>query len=128
MTLLVREQQGYRNLCKLLTAAARGRPKGDARVNESLLAEYAAGLHCLTGGEEGWLAHSLSQQGLESSQKVIDRLASLFKGNLHIELQRHHLRSEEQRNQALLALADMDVLFRDLPRALDAAIDLSEEL
>ncbi len=183
LTLLARNREGYRNLCKLLTAAARGRPKGDARVDETLLAQYNGGLHCLTGGTEGLVAHCLAHEGLDAGRKLLDRLARLFEGRLHVELQRHHLRSEEQRNRALLELADrlrlpivatngvryarptdkslhdvltcarhytsidhagarlsahrerhlkgaaeMEVLFRDLPRALDASVDLAEEL
>jgi DNA polymerase III alpha subunit len=59
-TLLVRDRTGYRNLCKLLTAAARGRPMGEARASWDLVAAHAEGLHCLTGGEEGSLAHALA--------------------------------------------------------------------
>ena len=183
LTLLVRTREGYRNLCKLLTAAARGRPKGDARVDEAMLAQYVDGLHCLTGGAEGLMAHTLAKDGLDGARKLVDRLSQLFKGRLHLELQRHHLRSEEQRNQAVLQLADrlrlpilatngvryartedkalhdvltcaryytsvdragarlsahrerhlkgagdMETLFRDLPWALDASLDLADEL
>ena len=44
----------------MLTTAALGRPKGEARVTWDLLAEHAGGLHCLTGGEEGPLARELA--------------------------------------------------------------------
>ena len=56
LLLLAETRQGYKNLCKLLTAAARGRPKGDARATLSQVREYQEGLHCLTGGREGKLA------------------------------------------------------------------------
>src|SRR5262245_8596557 len=56
LTLLVAERAGYRNLCRLLTTAARGHAKGEARISWDLLAEHTSGLHCLTGGEEGPLA------------------------------------------------------------------------
>jgi NADPH:quinone reductase-like Zn-dependent oxidoreductase len=46
-------------------AAARGRAKGEARVSWDLLAEHAAGLHCLTGGEEGPLARELAEGGVQ---------------------------------------------------------------
>ncbi|MEM9593373.1 MAG: error-prone DNA polymerase [Acidobacteriota bacterium] len=105
LALLVRDARGYRNLCKLLTAAARGRPKGDARVDWGLLRQHAAGLHCLTGGAEGLLAHELRSGGMEAGRGLLGRLRDLFSGHVHVELQRHHLRSEEQRNQALVELA-----------------------
>ena len=106
LLLLVRDRAGYRNLCKLLTAAARGRPKGDARIDGRLLREHATGLHCLTGGTEGLVAHRLEHRGVDETKRLLDELRSVFSGHLHIELQRHGLRCEEQRNQALLSLAD----------------------
>ncbi|MEM9555736.1 MAG: error-prone DNA polymerase [Acidobacteriota bacterium] len=105
LALLVRSRAGYRNLCKLLTAAARGRPKGDARVDLDLLRAHGDGLHCLTGGDEGLLAHALRRGGLDRAGRTLDRLCALFPGRLHVELQRHQLRADEQRNQALLELA-----------------------
>lgn len=105
LALLVKNPQGYRNLCRLLTAAARGRPKGDARVDWTMLRQHAAGLHCLTGGSEGVLAHRLQQDGPRGAKKLLEELLDVFHGRLHVELQRHHLRQEEHRNQALLDLA-----------------------
>ena len=51
--LLVEERAGYRNLCRLLTAGALGRPKGEARVGWEQVEAHARGLHCLAGGSEG---------------------------------------------------------------------------
>jgi error-prone DNA polymerase len=104
LTLLVENRTGYRNLCKLLTAAARGRAKGDALATWTLIGLHAEGLHVLSGGDEGPLAHALAH-GLETGERVLERLRLLFPDRLHIELQRHQLRAEEQRNQALLDLA-----------------------
>jgi error-prone DNA polymerase len=105
LTLLAADRTGYRNLCKLLTAAARGRAKGEARVAWDLLAEHAAGLHLLTGGEEGPLARELAEGGIDPARRMLERLSHLFGGRLHVELQRHRLRDEEHRNQALVDLA-----------------------
>ncbi|HEV8581303.1 MAG TPA: error-prone DNA polymerase [Thermoanaerobaculia bacterium] len=105
LTLLVASRAGYRNLCRLLTAAARGRAKGEARVSWDLVAEHAGGLHCLTGGEEGPLASELAEGGIDPARRLLERLAGLFPGRLHVELQRHRLREEEHRNQALVDLA-----------------------
>jgi error-prone DNA polymerase len=105
ITLLVGSRHGYRNLCRLLTAAARDRPKGAARVDWTLLATHAEGLWCLTGGSEGPLARTLESAGGESARQLLERLARMFDGRLHVELQRHRLRREEHRNRALVVLA-----------------------
>ncbi|MEM7050719.1 MAG: error-prone DNA polymerase [Acidobacteriota bacterium] len=105
LTVLVRDRSGYRNLCRLLTAAARHRPKGQAVATWDLIAEHAGGLHALSGGDEGPFAQSLTRDGLEAGQRTLERLAGLFDGRLHVELQRHFQRHEEHRNQAAQSLA-----------------------
>ncbi len=105
LTLLVKNADGYRNLCRLLTEAARGRPKGDARVSWTALRRHASGLHCLSGGDEGALAKQLELGGPEAARGLLERLLDTFNGRLHVELQRHQLRREEHRNQALIELA-----------------------
>jgi len=105
LTLLARDRRGYRNLCRLLTEAARGRPKGTARATWSQLEAHAEGLHCLTGGAEGVIAQRLAHRGLDAARRELGHLAALFPGRLHVELQRHRLRAEEHRNRALADLA-----------------------
>ena len=105
VTLLAESRAGYRNLCRLLTRGALGKPKGSAAVTWGEIAMHAEGLHLLTGGDEGPLARVLTQDGPETARKLLDRTAGLFPERLHVELQRHRCRDEEHRNQALIALA-----------------------
>ena len=105
LTLLVKSDRGYRNLCRLLTEAARGRPKGDARATWPMLRRHAAGLHCLTGGDEGLLAKRLHQDGVEGGRRLLEKLLDTFHARVHVELQRHRVRHEEHRNRALVELA-----------------------
>ena len=108
LTLLVENQRGYRNLCSLLTAAARGKPKGQAAATWEEIAAHAEGLHVLTGGEESVVTRALTSRdagGLDAAAKELDRLLALFPGRLHVELQRHLLRGEEHANRALIDLA-----------------------
>ncbi len=106
VNLLVRSRQGYRNLCRLLTAGALNHPKGEARIDWTLLEEHAAGLHCLAGAETGPVGRALAREGLEAAGKQLERLHAVFPGRLHVELSRHGIRAEEHRNQALVRLAD----------------------
>ena len=105
LTLLVENRTGYKNICRLLTAGALGRPKGEARYSWDLIEQHAEGLHCLTGGEEGPVARALKGGGLEAARQLLDHIAGVFPGRTHVELQRHRLRDEEHRNQALIGLA-----------------------
>src|SRR5205807_3475271 len=88
-TLLVENRDGYKNLCKLITAGAAGKPKGEARFTWELIEQYAEGLHCLTRADD----------------ETVQKISGIFKGRTHIELQRHFIREEEHHNQRLIALA-----------------------
>jgi len=80
LTLLVESRIGYRNLCRLITAGALGKPKGETRVCLDQAAEHAAGLHVLTGGDEGPLAQALSEGGLDAARALLEKLAAIFPG------------------------------------------------
>ncbi|MEM7479857.1 MAG: error-prone DNA polymerase [Acidobacteriota bacterium] len=109
LTLLVKDRAGYRNLCRLLTAAARDRPKGQARASWDLVAEHSGGLHALSGGEEGPFQRALAARGADGGRdggrRVLEKVAGIFDGRLHVELQRHFQRDEEHRNEAAVDLA-----------------------
>ncbi len=80
--------------------------KAEGAALTSDLEEFAAGLICLTGGEEGPPAAALAQGGEPEARAVLDRLASIYgRGNLYVELQRHQDREQESRNQSLLSLS-----------------------
>lgn len=104
--LLVESRQGYQNLCRLITRMKLRAQKGEGHVSTEEVSEHSAGLICLTGGDEGPLAHALSQGGIEAATASVRRLCELFgRGNVYIELQRHFCREEEARNQAALEIA-----------------------
>jgi error-prone DNA polymerase len=105
LTLLVENRTGYKNLCRLLTAGALGKPKGETSVTLDQVAAHADGLHVLTGGDEGPLARELAKNGSDAARALLEKLSAIFPGRLHVELQRHRLRDEEHRNQALTDLA-----------------------
>jgi len=108
LTLLVESRLGYRNLCRLITRyKLREQEKGTGTATLEEIAEHAEGLVCLTGGEEGVLAASLSNHGYDEARKNVERLISLFgRKNVYVELQRHCDSEEERRTQAAVRLAE----------------------
>jgi error-prone DNA polymerase len=105
--LLVKSREGYQNLCRLITKMKLRAPKGKGDVSGVEVAQYARGLVCLTGGEEGPLAHALANGGIESATECVQQLCQLFgKQNIYVELQRHFLREEEARNHAAIEIAE----------------------
>ncbi len=105
--LLCESRVGYQNLCQLITKfKMREDTKGDGAATFDDLGEYASGLVCLTGGEEGPLAAALARGGETVGRDVIEQLTRIFgRSNVYVELQRHQEREEEWRNQAAIRIA-----------------------
>jgi error-prone DNA polymerase len=108
LPLLVENRTGYQNLCRLMTRyKLREKEKGTGMATLEEIAEHAEGLVCLTGGEEGVLAASLSNSGHDEARKNIEKLTALFgKESVYVEIQRHCDPVEERRNQAAVRLAE----------------------
>ncbi|HEV8458541.1 MAG TPA: DNA polymerase III subunit alpha [Methylomirabilota bacterium] len=106
LPLLVEDREGYRNLCRLLTRIKMRASKGEGAATLDDLAEHAARLVALTGGDEGPVACRLATHGATETRALIERLASLFgRFNVYVELQRHLRRDQEARNEWLRAQA-----------------------
>src|SRR5215475_6801027 len=102
--LLAETQEGYQNLCRLMTRMKLRAAKGKGVITEDELAAYARGVICLTGGECGPLTAAIPQK---SSGPALERLIDIFgRANVYVELQRHYNREEEAINQQAIALAD----------------------
>src|ERR1700722_12573525 len=108
--LLVESRKGYQNICRLITSMKLRAKKGEEQSSREELAAHlgneGGGLICLTGGDEGPLAHALVSGGMEVAMSSVQQLCELFgKRNVYVELQRHYCRDEEVRNQCALEIA-----------------------
>jgi error-prone DNA polymerase len=100
---LVKNRDGYQNLCRLLTRMKMRAPKGKAAISENEITEYSIGLICLTGGEYGPLTKAIPHR---NGSQALDRLVQIFgRENVYVELQRHFDRDEEAVNQQAIRLA-----------------------
>jgi error-prone DNA polymerase len=106
LPLLVSSRLGYQNLCRLITKMKLRSGKGEGAAREEELQEHAAGLICLTGGDDGPMALALAQGGLEEARGCVERLANIFgRDNVYVELQRHFHREQEANNHAAIEIA-----------------------
>src|SRR5216683_5500841 len=104
--LLITSREGYQNLCRLITRMKLRARKGEGHIEREEIAAMRAGLICMTGGEEGPLAAALAQGGVKQGTECVRQLCELFgRENVYVELQRHHCREEEARNQAAVEIA-----------------------
>jgi error-prone DNA polymerase len=106
--LLCESRGGYQNLCQLITHfKMRQTTKQEGAASLDDLEQHAKGLVCLTGGDEGPLAAALMHGGEKAGHEAVEQLVRLFGAkNVYVELQRHHEREEEWRNQAALRIAE----------------------
>ena len=107
LPLLCASRHGYQNLCRLITQfKMRETAKTAGAATRSDLDQYAGGLICLTGGDEGPLAAALTEGGEEAGCRCVEELVRIFgRENVYVELQRHQERAEEARNQAAIRIA-----------------------
>ncbi len=107
LPLLCESQAGYRNLCQMVSQFKMhesAKSAGAATLDD--LEQYAAGLVCLTGGEEGPLSAAIVHGGEHAGRKLLEQVVGIFgKRNVFVEIQRHCEREEEWRTQAALRIA-----------------------
>ncbi len=99
LPVLVESQEGYRNLCRLITRMKLRAPKGEGALHLDELDGCTRGLVAIGG-------RPLLDTRHHGVGGLLDRLVGLF-GRQHVcvELQRHCLRDEEEDNAALSAMA-----------------------
>jgi error-prone DNA polymerase len=102
LTLLAESQTGYANLCRLVTLARAGRPKGAAALPPDALAGRTEGLLALSGPRSGEIPRLLrAGRRTEAAQRAAwyrERFADRF----YLELQ-HHLLPDDAWLMAELA-------------------------
>jgi DNA polymerase-3 subunit alpha len=109
---LVQNEEGYRNLLRLLSRAHLESATG-ATPELSLddLCATGTGLIVLSGGPEGPIGKALLSGNRKLADALTDQLASAFGDRFYIELMRHGQEDEDRIEPALIEIA----LARDLP-------------
>ncbi|HEV2790306.1 MAG TPA: DNA polymerase III subunit alpha, partial [Solirubrobacterales bacterium] len=114
LTLLVEDETGYRNLCRLLTAAhAHTRDNTTRSATQpwatlEQVEEHAAGLVCLSGcAGEGGVAGAWERGDTAGGEGLARRLLAAFgRDRFRVELQRPYWRRDRARNRWLAGLAE----------------------
>jgi DNA polymerase-3 subunit alpha len=106
LILLVKDETGYRNLCRLLT---KGYLEGfyyRPRIDKELLAAHSEGLIGLSGCLKGEVSLWLNRGFPEKAEEAAREYAAIFPpGDYYIELQDHGLPEQKAVNPQLVAVA-----------------------
>ena len=96
LILLCKNEQGYRNLCKLSSASYTEGFYYKPRIDFELLSQHSEGLICLSACLAGEIARKLSDNNYDGAKETAMRYKALFGDDYYIEVQDHDL--EEQRS------------------------------
>ena len=106
LVLLVKDEQGYRNLLRLVSRAYLESEAGEpACVRLADLESLSDGLIALTGGPKGAVGRLLHDGRDEPAEAMLRALARLFPDRLYVELMRHGEEAEAAIEERLVALA-----------------------
>ena len=106
LVLLAQDDQGYDNLCKLVSAAHLDRPIDQLpHVPFAMLDGLSEGLIALSAGGEGAIARHLADGQSSKAKAYLERLEALFPQRLYIELSRRGDATEQAAEAALIDLA-----------------------
>ncbi|MBT3333768.1 MAG: DNA polymerase III subunit alpha, partial [Rhodospirillaceae bacterium] len=106
LVLLSQSETGYENLSRLSSKAYLQSESGETpQIEMSDLANWNAGLICLTGGATGPLGRLLLDGQMAAARALLEQLCDIYPGRLYIELQRHGLADEAACEGAMIDLA-----------------------
>ena len=95
LTLLVRNEEGYRNLIKLSSIAYLEGFYYRPRVDLNLLARYGKGLVALSGCLQGGISRLILADKWKGARELAERLVSIFDdGCFYLEVQHHGIAEE----------------------------------
>ena len=106
LTVMARDREGYRNLCRLSTLAYREGFYFKPRVDHELLEKYSEGLIILSGCLASELGSAAMANDLDRARKVVEFYANAFKDRYYLELQPHPIPEQQKLNDLVCKLAD----------------------
>lgn len=107
LVLLVKNEEGYKNLVKLITKAHLEGFYYKPRIDEELLAQYSKGLIGLTACLQGKIPRLIMSKKIKEAEELALKYQGIFgKDNFYLEIQHHPKIPEQQKvNDVLIALS-----------------------
>jgi error-prone DNA polymerase len=106
LTLLAKDRQGYRNLCRLLTSAHSQGERDDPQLDPVLLGQHTEGLIVLSGCSNSELSQLIDRSDFGAARSLLSRYREWFGShNYYVELQQNQVYGDTARNRRLVALA-----------------------
>jgi DNA polymerase III subunit alpha len=106
MTVLARNEAGYLNLMKLVSASFLEGFYYSPRIDAELLAKYKDGLVCLSGCLKSHVAQRCAEGNIDEAVKIAGEYGEILgKGNYYLELMDHGIPEEKAAMAGLIEVA-----------------------
>lgn len=107
LVLLCKDEEGYRNLCKIVSIGFTEGFYYKPRVDEEILRQYSSGLICLSACLAGAVPSKCLKGDYEGALDTARRYQEIYgKENYYIELQDHGIKEERMVVQPLVRIAN----------------------
>ena len=101
LILLVKNEQGYKNIARLNAIAFRDGFYYKPRIDLKTLKEHSEGLVCLSACIAGDIPQAILHGNYEKAEQLILWFKDVFKDDFYLEMQNHGLKEEMEVNQYL---------------------------
>ena len=106
LILLVRNEEGYKNLIKLVSIANKEGFYYKPRIDENLMERYSKGLIALSACPAGRIPELILEGNYEEAKKTAIKYRDIYgKGNFYLEIQNHGLEKEQIINRELTKMS-----------------------
>jgi len=107
LILLAQNNNGYKNLLKLVTLGYMEGFYYKPRIDKELLAEYAEGLIALSSCGRGEIAYNINKENIPRAIKIADQYRDIMgPDNFFLELQNHKMEYQQKINNELVKIGD----------------------
>jgi DNA polymerase-3 subunit alpha len=105
LVLLVKNQGGYKNLIRLVTAGFFEGFYYRPRVDKELLRRHSSGLIALTSCLHGEIPHLIESGNMDRALSVAAEYADIFPGRFYLELQENGIEEQRRVNEGLIEIS-----------------------
>lgn len=105
LILLVKNEQGYKNLCMLISRSNTEGFYYKPRIDQELLEKYHEGLICLSACVAGRLPRAILKDGYEAGKQTALWYQRVFGEDYYLEIQNHGIREEAVVAQELIRMS-----------------------
>ena len=106
LVLLAKDETGYKNLIKLVTAAHLEGFYYKPRIDKEILAQHAKGLIGFTSCLKGEVPNKIKDDQLDQAKTALDEYRHIFEpGDFYVELHNHGIEDQRKVNRVLIEWA-----------------------